>query len=360
MALRRNNSLLSVDFGVNSVRLLQVAGQHVKAMELPCEIFSADPIAGTRDPGGLGADLTRVLASADFQGRRCAVTLPATCFLKDTVVLPDLDEADRAESLCWEAVDRFGVEHDEVTVGALRLRAGSGATIVGSIAPDAPAPQSPANSANSQAGCEHLLMALKRSTAMFALEPLLDAGLAPIRLESAALAGLRTAWTFWSRTSHEPLAFVHIEPSQATVLLAREGELLFHREIPGVFQTMRTINASADPDAIPMEVRSPATDRRAFRWSGLADEILQCLRYVERRGAGQWPGGLITSGPAAGQVELIATLESICGVPSQAATASGVVDPLPATLSPCIWAAALGAAAIDLGQPTMLDTRRAA
>ena len=107
-------------------------------------------------------------------------------------------------------------------------------------------------------------------------------------------------------------------------------------------------------------MRSATSDRRAFRWSGLADEILQCLRYVERRAAGQWPGGMIVSGPCAGQVELLATLESICGVPSHAASGAGVVDPLPATLSPTTWAAALGSASVDLEQQTLLDARRAA
>lgn len=357
MATRRNTSLIAVDFGAQAVRVLQVVAQHVTAMELPCEIFASDPVHGSADPGGLGQDLARALDGGEFQGRRCAVTLPSSCFLADSVVLPELGDEERGESLRWEAVDRFAVEHDEVTVGALPLRAGSGATIVGSIAPNAPAPTP---GANSPAGSENLLIALRRATAMRALEPLLHAGLAPVRLESAALAGLRTAWAHWSRTSNEPLAFVHIEPSMATVLLARSNELLFHRTIAGQFQSTRTIAAAANPDEIPVEVRGPGSDRRAFRWSGLADEILQCLRYVERRGAGQWPGGLITSGPAAGQVELLATLESICGVPSQTTSAAGVVDPLPATLSPSTWAAALGTAAIDLDPQTQLDARRAA
>lgn len=356
MAIRRNTSLIAVDFGDTSVRLLQVAGQHVTAMELPCEIFTTDAVRGSSDPGGLGEDLRRVLDGGGFQGRRAAVTLPTTCFLTDTVLLPELEEHERLDSLGWEAVDHFGVEHHEVSVGALRFRAGSN-TINNAPANGAAAPPP---SPNAPSGAEHLLLAVHRETAMHALAPLLHAEIAPVRLESAALAGLRTAWAHWSRTSNDPLAFVHIEPTQATFLLARDGELLFHRSIAGQFQVARSAASASDPDAIPLEARSIGSDRRAFRWSGLADEILQCLRYVERRGAGQWPSGLIASGPCAGQVELLATLESICGVPSHAATAAGVVDPLPATLSPSLWASALGAAAVDLQQQTLLDTRRAA
>jgi len=392
MAIRRNTSLVAVDFGTTTVRLLQVTGQHVTAMELPCEIFAGDPVHGSPDPGGLGADIQRSMTGGGFQGRRCAVTLPASCFLSDTIVLPELDDDDRADSLRWEAVDRFSVEHDDVAVGALRLRVPTGATIVnpGSGGSGTPAPAPLPAVPGGSAGTEHVLIALRRTTAMHALNPLVAAELTPVRVESAALAGLRTAWAHWARTSHEPLAFVHIEPTLATFLLARDQELVFHRAMPGQYQLATTtlshkVTASSrlhateppprpgatstsgraaapagDPDAIPVEVRSPAADRRAFRWSGLADEILQCLRYVERRGAGQWPGGLITSGPCAGQVELLATLESICGVPSHPASASGVVDPLPATLSPSLWASALGSAAVDLEQQTLLDGRRAA
>lgn len=356
MSIRRNTSLIAVDFGSTTVRLIQVAGQHVTAMELPCEIFATDPVNGVADPGGLSTDLHRVIESGDFHGRRCAITLPATAFLTDTVLLPELDGDDRLDSLGWEAVDHFGVEHGEVSVGALRFRAGS--NTINAPPANAATPAAPASTVPS--GAEHLLLAVRRTTAMHALDPLLRAELVPVRLESAALAGLRTGWSHWSRTSSDPLAFVHIEPTQATFLLARDGELLFHRAISGQFQTARSAASASDPDAIPMEARSLGADRRAFRWSGLADEILQCLRHVERRGAGQWPAGLIASGPCAGQVELLATLESICGVSSYAATAAGVVDPLPATLSPSLWAAALGAASVDLVQQTLLDARRAA
>lgn len=398
MSIRRNTSLIAVDFGATSVRLLQVAGQHVTAMELPCEIFASNP-GGDPDPGGLAADLVRVIAYGGFHGRRCAVTLPAGCFLIDTVSAPEVDDADRLESLRWDAVERFGVDSEDITVGSLPIRAPQtafplpappgapanalpsapqGAPADGAPPPAAPnatpaAPPSPALAHQiSASGAEHLLIALRRATAMNALDPLIRAELAPVRIESSALAGLRTTWAHWSRTTSEPLAFVHIEPALATVLLARDGELLFHRAIPGVFAVPRspTIVSGASHgghgghgghgDAIPVEMRAPAADRRAFRWSGLADEILQCLRYVERRGAGQWPTGLVTSGPCGGQVELLATLESICGVPSHSASGAGVVDPLPATLSPSTWAAALGAAAVDLEQQTLLDARRAA
>jgi len=361
MSIRRNTSLIAVDFGTATVRLLQVMGQHVTAMELPCDIFGSDPAQGAADPGGLGKDIARVLEGDGFQGRRCAITLPATCFLTDSIMLPELDDSERQDTLQWEAVDRFGVEHDEVTVGALRLRVPSGATIVTPPAAGAPAaPLPPPMPAGAPGGIEHLLMALRRTTAMHAVDALVAAGLVPVRLESAAFAGLRTAWAHWSRTSSEPLAFIHIEPTLASFLLARDRELVFHRAIQGQFVGARTIAMASNPDEIPVEVRSTGADRRAFRWSGLADEILQCLRYVERRGAGQWPGGMLTSGPCAGQVELLATLESICGVPSHPATAAGVVDPLPATLSPSLWAAALGSTAVDLEQQTLLDARRAA
>jgi len=370
MAIRRNTSLIAIDFGAAHVRLLQIAGQQVTAMELPCDIFAAESDPGAAASGGPDPDFRRVIESGGFHGRRCTVTLPATCFLSDTVLLPELNADDRVDSLGWEAVDHFGVEHDDVSVGALRFRAGSntinqapveaaGATPAANAAANGAA-AAPAPAASTPSGAEHLLLALRRATAMRALNPLMRAELSPVRLESAALAGLRCAWAHWSRTSTDPLAFVHVEPTQATFILAREGELLFHRAIAGQYQVARTAAAASDPDAIPLEARSVGSDRRAFRWSGLADEILQCLRHVERRGAGQWPAGLITSGPCAGQVELLATLESICGVPSHPATAIGVIDPLPATLSPSVWASALGAAAIDLEKSSLVGARRAA
>jgi len=353
MSIRRNTSLIAVDFGSTTVRLLQVAGQHVTAVELPCEIFASDPVNGAPDPGGLSEDLQRVIEGGGFHGRRCAVALPSSAFLTDIVAIPEFEDEDRVEGLACEAVDRFGVKPEEVTAGALVLAPPPTPTIAPAVPPPVANPGAPT-------GPEQLLLAVRRRTAMLALEPLLRAELAPVRLEHAALAALRAAWAHWSRQPRGVVAFVHVEPTLATMLMARDGALLFHRAIAGQFGTPRSAAAAGDPDAIPLEVRAAGADRRAFRWSGLADEILQCLRYVERRGAGQWPSALIASGPCAGQVELIATLESICGVPTHAMTGCGVVDPLPATLSPEIWATALGMAAVDLEQRTLLDTRRAA
>ncbi len=365
MAIRRNTSLIAVDFGTATVRLLQLAGSQVTALEVPCEIFAADPVHGTDDPGGLAEDLRRLASGGGLQGSRCAVTLPATAFLTDTVPLPELDPEERQESLAVEAVDRFGVDPGDASVAALPLRTPTAAidpVPPAATTPPAPTPAAPA-AAPVVAGQEHLLLALPRRTAMRALEPLLAAGLTPVRLESAALAGLRTAWVHWSRQVEGPIAFVHVEPTQATMLLARDGELVFHRAIAGTFGPPRTAPESSIGAAqtIPVEVRAPGADRRAFRWSGLADEILQCLRYVERRGAGQWPAALVASGPCACQVELLATLESICGVPANAASGAGIVDPLPATLSPSMWASALGSAAVDLEpRAAAADARRAA
>lgn len=359
MSIRRRNSLIAIEYGTISVRLLQLVGQHVVAIELPCEIFATDPVNGASDPGGLAEDLRRALDGCGFQGRRCAVCLPSTAFLVDTVAMPEVDEADRAEACACEAVDRFGVESEEITAGSLRLAPAPALAATAGAAAPASAPP-PASSAPS--GPEQLLVAVRRRTAMLALDPLLSAGLAPTRLEAAPLAALRTAWASHAGTIEGALAFVHIEPTTATMLMARDGELLFHRAIVGEFGSPRIAAATAlgESDAAPIELRTIGADRRAFRWSGLADEILQCLRYVERRGAGQWPSTIITSGPCAGQVELLATLESICGVPSQSISATGVVDPLPATLSPSVWAAALGALAVDLERRSQVDARRAA
>lgn len=350
MAVRRNTSLVALDVGRATLRLFQVDGERVAARELPCEVFQSDPVSGTPDAGGLGAGLRAALADGEFRGARCSLTLPASCFLTDTAPIAELEGKERMESLAWEAVDRFGLEREAMSVGALRL----------ADPPPPPAGQAPLPPTSPSAGPDHLLMAVRRTTVSAVVDPVIAAGLVPVRLECAALAGLRTAWAWWRRQGAGPFGFVHVEPTCAWLLLVRDGTVAFQRASTGEYAPSIVAPAAADPNAIPVDMPLVGSGRRALKWSGLADEVLQCLRHVERKAPGQWPSGLMVSGPSSGDVELHATLESVCGVKVHPATCAGLVHALPATLPPGTWAAALGAAAVDMDVSTRVEPKPAA
>ena len=115
---------IAVAFGRSSVRLLQLttAGTAYRcqaAAEIPGVIFEGN---GPRfDAESMSARIRQTVAGLGFTGQRVSATLPAELFQVDVARLPAMSDQELAESVRFEAIDRFGIDGDASVIGHLRL-----------------------------------------------------------------------------------------------------------------------------------------------------------------------------------------------------------------------------------------------
>ena len=159
---------LAADFGRTTLRLLQLSGG---ARGYECR--AAAEVAGTpledttavaATPTVIGKTAADELRALPFSGTSAAVTLPAELFQSDIARMPAMPDGELAESIRFEAMDRFSVSAESSCIGHVRL----GATAGGSI--------------------EVLMLSVARDAVDRATRTLSRAGLAPVRVEHAGLA----------------------------------------------------------------------------------------------------------------------------------------------------------------------------
>lgn len=334
---------IAVDFGQRSLRLLQLATDP-SGTAYRCAAAAELPGWGLAPDGG-GPDAARAkelqaaFRSLGFGGERVRLTLPASCFQSDVARMPAMPESELAESVAFEAQDRFGIDRTASIVGHLRMAATAGGQ------------------------SDVLVLALPRAMVDAASALVSTSTTAAVGVEHAALASLRavsrqrTAECKDHAESRE-FAMIHLEDRVATLVLVRDSAICFFRSIPGEWgaiamtaqrtrmtRAARTVAGIAD-DAIPVEDQGISST--AWRWCALAEEALRCLRNVERSTGGWWPSEIVVTGPAAGDPQAAATVESVCGVrSSMAIPIRAITDP-----APCVhgnsWIAAIGAACAEL------------
>ena len=121
---------IAVDFGRSSVRVLQLgaggtAYRCAAAAEIPGTVFEGN---GPRfEPLAMAERIRGAVRGLGFAGNRVSATLPAELFQVDIARMPSMSDQELAESVRFEALDRFGLESSEAVVGFLRL----GATVGG-------------------------------------------------------------------------------------------------------------------------------------------------------------------------------------------------------------------------------------
>ena len=331
---------IAVDFGRSSVRLLQLAAAGTAyrcqaAAEIPGVIFEGN---GPRfDAEAMSARIRQTIAGLGFTGQRIAATLPAELFQVDVARLPAMSDQELAESVRFEAIDRFGIDGDASVIGHLRL----GGTAGG--------------------GNEVLMMALPRQVVDITNRALTSPDAGPFRIEHASLAALRALTRQRNSECADPTeardyAMIHLEDRVATLVVLREGNVCFLRSIKGDWasagmtmmrrtRTGRTMIGSTGDITID---DGDADSGTAWRWVSLAEEALRCLRQVERGSGGWWPSEIAITGPAATDPEAAATVESVCGVRSSLAVPIRTVEQPEACVHGNAWIAAIGAACAEL------------
>lgn len=330
---------VAADFGRGSLRLLQLdhagaAYACTAAAEVAGCVLEGGT-APTSTPEDFGDRVRAACAQVGFAGREAAITLPAECFQADIARLPAMNDAELAESIRFEATDRFGIASDSASIGHVRL----GSTAGGSN--------------------EVLMLAIANANVQRAAMAMVRAGFRPARVEHAALAALRAVSRQRSSECADPadardFAMIHLEDRVATLAAVRDGSLSFLRTVRGDWAPVgmtaarRATAIRLASDAIELEPAAP--ESTAWRWCALAEEVLRCLRHFERTSGGWWPRAIAVTGPAANDPQSAATLESVCGA------RTGLCVPIRAIErpAPCIhgntWVAAIGGACTALRQ----------
>lgn len=293
-------SPIAVECSANALRILQLSGSAPNAVVKAAAIVNGMNFASERTTWD-DATVRKVrdaLRTGGFTGTACALSLPAKLIMTESIDLPALASDEMKESVSWTAVDRLGVDRQEVVSGYLPIRAG---TLGG---------------ANSE-----VLVVATRSAVINRLAGLLtQAGYEPLRAELGALAAMRLAWNDIKNASASipQFAFLHLEPDHATLALLNSAGLDFHRSF--AWESSVVLNHGAIP------VAGEENESHAWRWRQMAEGILLCLRHVERRVNGVWPQFILLSGALAEEPGVACAIRSVCGAETRVMDATQFAD----------------------------------
>ena len=320
---RRSQATVAVDLGTDGLRVVILdGGPGVREAA-----FFRTP-AGEQ-PWGDSArvELARWVRAHGLQGASAQLVLNARVILADTAVMPIMPDAELSASVRFEAADRWNLDQASSVIRHMRLATGGNAS--------------------------HpvLLLATRQEQLDAAVDLALHAGLHPTHVECAPLAAARGA-VRWNRSIAEgEVAMLHVDPRVATLMVLRGGELAMFRSIEGEWgRNGRTRHTTADGD-IPLE---PDQDHPAWRWTGLAEEVLLLLRNGCTQSS--WPGRMVLTGPCATESELLQTLQGVCGLAVTFAGSDRWIPPCEGLMDES-WASAIGCLA---DEPATAEARRAA
>ncbi len=292
-------NLIAVEFGSSSLRLLQLAGNTTQPV-----VQAAQALSGmhwnsqqTNVDEATVRRLRDAVRGGGFSGRACALALPAKSVFTECIEVPTLSADELKETVSWTAVDRLGAERSEIVAGHVAIRAGTLGT----------------------SRAEVLLIAARRACVNKAIALLNAVGLEPRRAELGAMAALRMAWNQMKAPAlGETYAFLNLESDHATLAVLNHHGLLFHRAF--AWESSADIN----PGAIPMA--GAEDESHAWRWRQVAEEILLCLRHVERRFGGAWPSVMLLSGALADEPGVATAVRSVCGAETRLLQSDQIVD----------------------------------
>ena len=330
--LTKQTMAIAVDFAADALRCIAIEraadGTWTRrvAFELP-----AAPLDRSMDDAAL-REFSAKVAEAGLNGCRCRVTIASHLFRMDMAQLPTMNEQELAASARFEAIDRFGVNAADVMIQHASLPC------------------------KTPGRCALLLLAVPMLIIRNATQAVMAAGLSPCSIENAACAALHGAELRHDGLNNGTIAFMHIEPQQAVLLLMKDGQLQFVRAMQGDWAMVANAqessgNQNTNSNSIALE---PIQSDSAWRWSSLAEETLRCLRQVCEESS--WPTRMVVSGAPSSDRELLDTLKGVCGMDSTSVDSAGWSTGNE-KLKSDTWAAALGAASLDMQNKS---TQRAA
>jgi len=318
--LTKQTTAIAVDFADDALRCIAIEqaadGTWTRrvAFELP-----AAPLDRSMDDSAL-REFSAKVSEAGLNGCKCRVTIASNLFRMDMAQLPTMNEQELAASARFEAIDRFNVNAADVMIQHASL---------------------PCKTAGR---CALLLMAVPLLIIRNATQAVMAAGLSPCSIENAACAALHGAELRHDGFNTGLIAFMHIEPKQAVLLVMKDGQLQSVRAMQGdwaVAAPSTEVDTNTIDNSLALE---PVASQDAWRWSSLAEETLRCMRQacVESN----LPTRMLVTGAPSSDHELLETFKGVCGLESVSLNSAGWSTGAE-RLTSDTWAAALGAASLD-------------
>ncbi len=319
-SFRRSKSARSpvgIDCGSDALRMLQlrgVAGEIVSAqLEVPVVRAQVQLPVVKRDAGAewirAAEDAAMQWRSEGFRSTQFVLSVPTPRSQFQIVSLPSLAQADFDRAACWEASDRFGWDHDDLSAAALPT--------------NAPATTDGKN--------EYLLVAAERSFVEAMLEPFLRRGLEPVGVEPRFASTARVASRQARRESDKSRVrgVVMVGRDETTILVLRGCEIAFARELPlgslAMDQTVADrLGMSLEDAALLRTEAAEGTERshaaQAARdasravLASIANEATMCFRYYSVRFRGGTPPMVLVLG--GGDSALTDEIRNASGIPA--------------------------------------------
>ena len=318
--LTKQTTAIAVDFAADALRCIAIEqavdGTWTRrvAFELP-----PAPLDRSMNDSALREFSARV-SEAGLTGCKCRVTIASHLFRMEMAQLTSMSENELAKSAHFEAIDRFNVNAADVMIQHASLpctTAGKSALLLLSVP----------------------LLYIRNAT-----QAAMAAGLSPCSIENAACAALHGAELRHDGFNIGLIAFMHIEPKQAVLLLMKDGQLQSVRAMQGdwaVAAPSTEVATNTTDNSLALE---PVASEGAWRWSSLAEETLRCMRQACVESS--LPTRMLVTGAPSSDHELLESFRGVCGLESVSLNSAGWSKGAE-KLTSDTWAAALGAASLD-------------
>ena len=318
--LTKQTTAIAVDFAADALRCIAIEqaadGTWTRrvAFELP-----AAPLDRSMDDSAL-REFSAKVSEAGLTGCKCRVTIASHLFRMEMAQLTSISENELPKIAHFEAIGRFNVNEADVMIQHASL---------------------PCKTAGKSA---LLLMAVPLLIIRNATQAVMAAGLSPCSIENAACAALHGAELRHDGFNTGLIAFMHIEPQQAVLLVMKDGQLQSVRAMQGdwaVAAPSTEVATNTNDNSLALE---PFASQDAWRWSSLAEETLRCMRQACVESS--LPTRMLVTGAPSSDHELLETFKGVCGLESVSLNSAGWSTGAE-RLTSDTWAAALGAASLD-------------
>jgi type IV pilus assembly protein PilM len=328
--------LVGVDFGTQSVRLLQLREQQGRLDVVGAAYLDLLDDGQRDDTETMSRRLHSALGRGGFTGRRCVVSIPRDEVRIQSVRLPRMPAEELAQAAKWEAAQRFGFDREAMEADHIR----TGATL-----------QSGDNRE------EILLIAASHASLHRYLDPVMAAGLRPVAAEPHFSALARIYSRQYRRESDRTVvrAIVEVGASSSTVIIVRGDQIAFAKPIAiGGRDFNRAVVEHLELDErAAAELRSTriraaisggenaledsATERAVFEAirpliGDLVKEVVLCLRYYGVTFRGHPPERIILAGGDGLEPRIDTMLAQTCKIPVVYEEPSSSLDALGRTI----------------------------
>lgn len=319
-----SQGLVGIDIGSRAIKLMQIREQQgqitvVGAAKEQCVDQDGEHVLDE----SLAQRLRMAISSNGFTGRRCVVSLPRTALHVQSLRLPQMPDNELHQAAVWEAADRFNLDREAMEIQTLRT---GGVVQSGS---------------SGESREEVLVIAASHELLNRYLQPVLDAGLRPVAVDTgfAAIARLLSRQLRREKDQSHIRAVLEVGAGGTTFMILRGDRIAFCKPLgiggkrfneavadhldmdPIAAAELRAARiAAAREKRSDLSTPDQSTDRAVFEavrplMGELAKEVTLCLRYFSVTFRGKPPEALILAGGDGLEPHMEEMIQQGCKVP---------------------------------------------